>query len=112
MNRDDEQLIKDAKHQHKVCPNTCYLGSVIALAERLESELDAMTRRAECAVRDMRTYFERIIHSAPGSYGPYACYLCKHSNPDNTSCAVHPKKCDGINRWEWRGPKEDSHGGA
>ena len=71
--------------------------------ERLTADRDAWRRRAECAGRDFVAYMTRNIK---GTKGPYACDLCRHGNPDNpgTTCL---KGCDGLNKWEWRGPEED-----
>ena len=39
------KLIANAKHQDKTCPNTCYLGTVINLAENLDHRLEHATEQ-------------------------------------------------------------------
>ena len=52
MNRHDSDLLKSAKNQHKLCPNTCYLGSVIDLAERLAAENAAIMEKNDAFKTD------------------------------------------------------------
>lgn len=65
----------------------------------LQAQLAEAKRRADRAVEDMRSYIERNINK---TCGVYACDLCAHGRKE-----VCKMKCDGIDKWQWRGDAEE-----
>jgi hypothetical protein len=74
-------------------------STALKYIESLQAQLAKEKRRADKAVEDMRSYIERNINK---TCGVYACDLCAHGRKE-----VCKMKCDGIDKWKWRGDAEE-----